>query len=93
MKRTPKPPAAYMERQFYVLLRGVDGVDGKTGIFQGEYNDFKGYVRKGRAIIFHEAVFHGFNTEAEAREYWRGAKQEQPWNSLEPRLFIECSDP
>ena len=93
VKRTPKPSAAYEERHFYVLLRGVDGVDGKTGIFQGAYNDFQGYVRKDQAIIFHKAVFHGFHTEAEAREYWRGAEQEQPWNSLEPRLFIECSGP
>ena len=93
VKGTPKPAAAYKENHFYVLLRGVDGVHGKTGIFQGVYNDFQGYVRKDQAIMFHEAVFHGFHTEAEAREYWRGAEQEQPWNSLEPRLFIECSGP
>ena len=93
VKGTPKPSAAYEKRHFYVLLRGVDGVDGKTGIFQGAYNDFQGYVRKGRAIIFHKAVFHGFHTEAEASEYWRGAEQEQPWKLLEPRLFIECSGP
>ena len=93
VERTPRPPAAYEKRHFYVLLRGVDGVDGKTGIFQGKYEAFQGYVKEGNAFIWHGAVFHGFHTEAEAREYWRGAKQEQPWNSLEPRLFIECSGP
>jgi len=93
VKATPEPPSAYNKKQFYVLLLGVDGVNGKTGMFQGKYEEFQGYVRKDKAIIFHKAVFHGFHTEAEAKEYWRGAEQEQPWNLFESRLFIECSGP
>ena len=93
VKATPEPPSAYNMNKFYVLLLGVDGVNGETGMFKGKYKEFEGYVRKDQAIIFDKAVFHGFHTEAEAKEYWRGAEQEQPWNLLESRLFIECSGP
>ena len=54
-------------------------------MFEGKYNEFAGYVRQGKAFIWHRAVFHGFHTEAVAKEYWSGAGQEQPWDLLEPR--------
>ena len=79
------PPNAYNERRFFVLIEGVDGVKGKTGLFEQQYNEFAGYVRQGKAFIWHRAVFHGFHTEAVAKEYWSGAGQEQPWDLFEPR--------
>ena len=87
VEATPEPPREYAKRHFFVLILG------KTGIFQGAYNEFRGYVTDSKALIWHGAIFHGFLTEAEAREYWRGAEQEQPWNSLEPRRFIAPNSP
>ena len=81
----PNPPNAYNERRFFVLIQGVDGVKGKTGLFEGKYNEFAGYVRQAKGFIWHRAVFHGFHTEAVSKEYWSGAGQEQPWDLLEPR--------
>ena len=90
VEATPKPPTAYQERRFFVLLRGVPGVE-VVGMFPGTYNEFEGYVRKDKAIIFHGAIFHGFYTEAEAEQYWRGAGQEQLWVVLERRPWIRCT--
>ena len=89
VEATLKPPKAYKERHFFVLLRGVNGV--QVGMFQRKYQDFQGYVRNGKAIIWHLAVFHGFHTKAEAEEYWKGAGQTQPCALLEPRPWIECT--
>ena len=82
--RTPELEGEAARRNVFVVLRGEDLIS--QGFRQGPWATVRGWVcSPGSQRIAPQAVFHGCETEAEARAYWAGAGRAQPWPLLAPR--------